>query len=294
MSVGHLDIQPKTSDGRLRVAQEKGDGKKVTLFSHDWTDPTTWTTKAVRVVDEVATDEGAHTVYDLAHVNIIDTYHGKITNEDYVKDASGNSFRVIVKVNNTTKTEQDPHYGSGGDYTINYETGKVTFLSALAAEDEVKVTYHYANGSEYVLKPSADKVLRISLVECQFSADVEITDTVVFQPWGYVDVFAPQYLQANGGPYTPGTLIPLGDPIRYKSMTDYQNDAVRSYPAYPALGGSGWRGSPQEIIIFDWDYLAETPLHSAYGMEIRISLEHDVPFGGWYATATFYGTSEET
>ena len=75
-------------------------------------------------------------------------------------------------------------------------------------------------------------------------------------------------------------------------MSDYQNDALRSYPKYPALGGNGWRGSPQEIVVFDWDYLKAKPLYSSYGMEIQIYLEHNEPFGGFYATATFYCGSQ--
>lgn len=277
-----------TSDGRVRTTGEKSDATKVTIFSHDWTDPTTWTTQAVRVVDEVATDLGAHTTYDLAHVNVIDTYHGKVTHEDYAVDSSGFSYRVVVKVNDVVKVEQDPHYGTGGDFVVDYAAGTVTFLSALTAEDEVKVTYHYENGSAFVIKPAAGKVLRIGLVECQFSTDVVLNDTVVFQPYGLVDVFAPQLM-----PGVPsGTKIPLGNPVRYKTMSDYQNDATRAYPAYPALGGDSWRGSPVPVVIFDWDYVSETPLKSAAGMEIRISLEHNTPFGGWYATATFYCTTE--
>jgi len=284
-------LELRTTDGRSRVATEKSDAAKITLFSHDWTDPTTWTTKAIRVVEEVATDDGAHTAYSLAHNNIIDTYHGKITQEDFLKDASANSFRATVKVNDVIKIEQDPHLGSGGDYTVNYAQGKVTFLSALATEDVVKVTYHYATGSEFVVCPAAGKALRLSLVEVQFADDIALTDTVVFQPYGYVDVFAPQ-LMASPYNIPSGTKIPLGSPVKYKTMTDYQNDAVRAFPAYPALGGAGWRGSPRSIIIFDWDYVSQTLLRSSYGMEVRIALEHDVPFGGWYATATFYCTVE--
>lgn len=277
-------LEEKTSDNRLRVVLEKTNQTKKTVVTHDWTDPTTWAQEAIRVVDEVAGDAGAHTVYTLAHTNVIDTYHGKISQEDFLKDSGGNSYRAVVKVNGTTKTEQDPHIATGGDYTVSYSAGTVTFLSALQATDEVKVTYHYATTSTFTLKPSAGKALRLEFAEVQFSDDVELTDSVVFQPYGLVDVFAPQLM-----PGVPsGTKIPLGDPVIYKSMSDYQNDAVKSYSTYPALGGSGWRGAPHATVIFDWDYLSSTVLRSDYGLEIRVSLQHDVPFGGYYATATFY------
>lgn len=283
MSVGHLS--PQT------VKTEKPTSTSVTLFSHDWSDKTTWRETAVRVVDEVATDSGDHLTYSVAHTFLIDTYHGKVTGEDYLKDADGHGLRVVVKVNDVAKTEQDPHYGTGGDYTVNYDAGTVTFLSALDPADVVKVTYHYAVSSLFTVAPSEGKVLTVDFVEVQFSADIQLTDSIVFQPYGYVDVFAPQLM-----PGIPsGTKIPLGDPLIYKTITDYQNDAIRSYPKYPAIGGNGWRGCPQEILVMDWDYLRAKPLVASAGMELRIFLQHETPFGGYYATATFYcGVGDET
>jgi hypothetical protein len=280
---------PKTSDGRPRYAFEKSDVSKKTIISHDWTDPTTWVEQSVRVVDEVATDDGDHLSYSLAHDNVIDTYHGKCSQEDFLLSPGGFSYRVAVKVNDVAKTEQDPHYASGGDFTVNYNTGKIVFLSALDPADVVKVTYHYENGSQFTVKPDAGKALRLEFAEVQFSGDVQITDSVTFQPYGLVDVFAPQLM-----PGIPsGTKIPLANPVVYKSMTDFQNDAVKSYPSYPALGGNGWRGSPQPIVVLDWDYVSATVLRADAGMEVRLKLQHDTPFGGWYATATFYCLSED-
>lgn len=283
----------RTADGRIKHVVDKDDSSSVTLFSHDWTDKTTWYEQAVRVVDEAAVDSGDHLTYSLAHGFIIDNYHGKISNEDYLKDAQNHNYRVVVKVNGTTKVEQNPHYGSGGDYTIDYDVGRVIFLSALSSSDAVSVTYFYAVSSVFTIKPGSGKKLVIPLVEVQFSTDIVLKDTAVFQPYGYVDVFAPQYLQSNGGPYPSGTKIPLGNPTKYKSMSDYQNDAVRSYPGYPAIGGSNWRGAPVGTLVMDWDYLKAKPLYSSYGMELRVSLEHDEPFEGFYGTATFYCGSED-
>ena len=289
-----LRPNPKTLDGRSRVAIEKPDTSKVTLYSHDWTDKTTWYETATRVVDEVATVKVplVYTTYEVVNNDLIDSCHGKITQEDYLKDSEGNSYRVTVKVNDVEKTEQDPHAGSGGDYTIDYTAGEVTFLSALSGSDVVKVTYHYAIDSLFTIKPAAGKDLLLDFVEVQFSGDVDITDSVTFQMFGYVDVFAPQLTPT---PYPPGTLIPLADPLVYKGMRDYLNDAVRSYVKYPqGLGGNSWRGLSQDVYIFDWDYVRATRLYSAYGMEIRVKLDHDIEFGGSYATATFYSSVEDS
>lgn len=281
---------PVTGDKRLRVAIEKSDTKSKTIFSHNWCDRTTWYEQAVRVVDEVATDRGSQTIYDLTNDYFIDIYHGKISDEDVLVDADGYTYRVSVKVNDTDGyTEQDPHYGSGGDYTVNYNDGYITFLTALDAADVVKVTYHYENGSLFTIKPAAGKKLSIETVEVQFSENVILDDTTRFDAFGLVDVFAPQYTPV---PYPSGTLIPIKEKI-YKTMADFQNDSLRAYPKYPSLGGPSWRGMNTPIYVFDWDYLRGNNLHSSYGMEIRVFLEHDVPFGGSFATATFYCVSED-
>jgi hypothetical protein len=224
---------------------------------------------------------------------VIDNYHGRVTQEDDLRDSSGNSFRVVVKVNDVVKTEQDPHYGTGGDFTVNYELGKVVFLSTRDVADVVKVTYHYATTSLYVVKPDAGKQLLIDIAEVQFSGDVEPKDTVLFEAWGIADFFlTPAQMSAYGIPYGIGYKIRLSR-LAYKTMADFHNDAFRSYPSYPALGSpSNWRSQHQPVTTFDWDYLGSVALLSSKGMEIRVSLDHHEPFDGYMATATFYCRSE--
>lgn len=276
-----------TDDNRIRVAMEKSDATSFDAYSHNWADPTTWYTDSTRVVDEVATDSGDHITYDLANNNIIDIYHGKLTGEDNLLDPSGNSYRVVVKVDDVVQTEQDPHYESGGDYTVDYTAGQIIMGSPLIGSELVEVTYHYAGGSVFKIIPNVGQKLIIEVAEVQFADDIIITDTVYFQTFGYVDVFAPQLLQSNGGPYPSLTKIPIST-FKYKTMRDYQNAAFKSYPTCPAMGGVGWRGMPRSVIVFDWDYQRGLTLHSSYGMESHLYLEHDVPFGGSWATATLY------
>lgn len=287
---GNGQLQIKTSDGRVLNAVGKGDISKANFYTHDWSDPTTWYEKSIRVVDEVATDDGYHTTYSVTYVNMIDLYHGKITQEDYMKTSDGYSYRVVVKVNDVVKAEQNPHYmGTGGDFTVDYVLGKVTFLSTRDPADVIKVTYCYATNSTFTVKPATGKMLRVDVAEVQFANDVQVTDTIVFQPYGLVDFFAPQLM-----PGVPsGTKIPLGNPVVYKSMTDYQAEAMRAYPLYPPIGGNTWRGCPYSILVMNWDYISSTVLKSSMGMEVRLKLEHDQPFTGYYATATFYCNSSD-
>jgi hypothetical protein len=277
---------PRTPDGRLRTTGEKPNTSRVTIISHDWCDPTTWYTKSTYVADEPTTDTGDHTVYQLQHPNIIDSYHGKISQEDYLKDGSGRSYRVVVKVNGVTKVEQDPHFGTGGDFTIDYALGKIHFTAPLDPADVVTATYHYAGDSTFTVAALPGKLLSIDMAEIQFSTDVEILDTVSFQPYGLVEAFAPAMMNP---PYNipAGTKIPLGNPIIYKGIRDFANDSVRTYPTFPAIG-TNWRGLTQPMVVFDWDYVSATMLDGTKGMEIRIKLQHDKPFSGTFGTTTFY------
>jgi hypothetical protein len=265
---------PKTSDGKPIYSMWPTEGTRKTFITSNWCDPCTWYQKATRVVDEIADcdNPGTYTQYSVSHTNLIDTFHGRLSGEDFIKDTNNNSFRIIVKINDVTKTEQDPHTASGGDYTINYESGVVTFLSARQSGDVIKVTYHYSDGSEFIIKPESGKKLKIKTTEVQFSKDIVITDTVKFQ------------LYVGGYPY--------GDPVVYKTLMDYINEANGAYPEIAAMGGSGWRNMAQGVATFPWTYQAVTELKSSLGMEIRIKLEHETPFDGATATATFYCLSE--
>jgi len=129
-------------------------------------------------------------------------------------------------------------------------------------------------------------VYYIDLAEVQFSIDIVAKDTVVFQGKGYVQSFAPQYCP---NPYPENTLINLGAPTKYKSISDFLNVSTKSYPIYKAVGGSNWRGMPIDVNVYDWDYISRLVLDSSKGMQIQIKLEHDTPWDGYYSTAAFYG-----
>lgn len=278
------------SGGRMVVSTEKTDKASITFYSQDWTDRTTWSECAIRVIEEQAELVESKT-FKLKNKFVIDSYHGKITNEDFLKDGSGNSFRVTVKIDGVKKIEQDPHFGTGGDYIFDYDEGLILFTEDV--KGIVTVTYHYATISRFTVKPMPGKKLTLVSVECQFSLDIELRDTAVFQAYGYVIAFAPQLAQSKGGPYPDMMKIPLGNPLRYKSIGDFQNDAIKSYTTYPAIGGNSWRGATQPMLVFDWDYINGKALYASKGMELRIFLEHDESFAGYYATATFYCGSED-
>jgi hypothetical protein len=357
-------IAPRGPDGKPIVSSFPTEAEKRNEISPNWCDRTTWYYSSIYVEAEQATSDDAQvrTHYSVAHTNIIDSYHGKLTNEDYINDSYGRSYRVHVSVDSVGKTEQDPHYGTGGDYTVDYAAGKIIFLSPQSVGVDVRVTYHYENGSTWTIVPSAGEISKIDTVECQFSDDVIPTDSLTYTPYGIIDFVAPQYmyrratgaatfandstsvtgagtkfteeislgqyirLESDGpesnmvvqsiesdtaltlaagyagssstylmaysdsptGVYPSGTKIPVADPDVYKGMKDYVNDANGSYPPLPAIGGSGWRGLNKTSYTLPWKFQAMTSLDSRMGIELRVKLEHDTPFGGSFCTATFY------
>lgn len=276
----------KDSKGRLFVTPWPTEGSRKTVISHRWNDPTTWAENAVKHVDQLATG-GAASVYQLPHTNIINCKHGKLWAEEQIADEK----HIKVEADNGAGwielTEEDFHTGNG-DYTVNYEAGTINYN----AGTNVRATYYAAGSSLFTIKPTAGKALLIKSAEVQFAADTEMSDTVIFETFGYVDVFAPQYLDTADppGPHPSGTLIPINKTM-YKTLHQFVDESNGSNPTIPAIGGAK-RGISSPITVFPWEYAAALPISSAAGMEVRVYLEHDAPFGGSYATATFYCLSE--
>ena len=283
----NLKPPPTTSSGKPISAIEKPDASRAYYFSHNWCDPTSWYGESVRVADECAVDTGDSQTYQLDHYNIINTFHGKIFGEDFLEDSNGYDYRVHIKVNGIDGyAEHDPHYtdfSDGYDYIVDYENAQIIFASPLKPTDDVTVTYHYENGSTFFAIIPEGKKLLIDSSEVQFSDDVNPTDTIKYQ----VFVLNPYY---PSGPLK----VPYGNPNVYKTMSDFQVEATKTYPTFPSIGKEGnWRAMPKPLIVLNWDYVSGTSLKSSYGTEIRIWLEHNKPFEGTYASLTFYGIEED-
>lgn len=262
-------------EGRTRVAGEPrktGDG--LVFVSHNWCDPTTWYTQSVRVEGETLTDSGDGQTFDSLNSNWIDLTHGKIYRENLIAA----SYVPVVKVDGVVKTERAAWADSGGDFSINYTTGKVTFFESQSGK-VVTVDYSYENGSLFVVTPTAGKRLWIEYSEVQFSKDIEINADTHFQPWAYSPTGVP----------APPDKIPAAYPTTYRSLDNYIEEANGCYPEIPVMGGPRGFSSPR--ITFPFKYQTIKELRSSYGVEIRVWLEGDLPFGGEYGTATFYCTS---
>lgn len=277
----------QTPDGKEIVVTWPTEGERFIAFSPNWCDRTTWYYSSIYVEDEVASPTADPKVFQLAHPNVIDTSHGKLTGEDFLRDSEGRSYLVEVKVNGVVLTERPPFEDVGGDYVVDYAAGSISF--DVAPVSTPLVTYHYENGSAWVITPPAGKIILLRQAEVQFSDPIVITDTIVYQAYGVADAWVPDLVSAGAIP--SGTRVPLGDPTVYKTLQDFINEANGAYPVIPPNGGAK-RGTPVATHTFPWLYAnaqAAIGIDYARGMEVEVKLKNDRAFEGFAATATFYG-----
>jgi hypothetical protein len=230
-------------------------------------------------------------VYSLGQVNIIDINHGKIFLEDQVAATVGHGYAVKVYDNAVEQTPRAPFATSGGDYTVDYVAGEITFESAPTGP--ITADFSYAGGSYYTIKPPTGKAFDIEAAEAQFTDNIDLKGAIEFVTYGWVQVFAPALWDGYTppGPYPTNTLIPL-DELTYKKMQNLVDEAQGAFPIIPAVGGT-LRGTQSAVYGFPFRYGAGRRLWAQYGMETRIGIDNDTPCESLdakppYATATIY------
>jgi hypothetical protein len=284
---------PTNSKGAPVVQTTWREGKATDFIMHNLCDKTTWYTDSARVVDEGLTDSGDGLIWNSAQTFWICLSGGRVPQEHRFVATYG----TIIKVDSVVMTESSPET-TDGDYQINYDTGDVTF-NVTQAGKTVEATYSYAQTSVFYVTPDANKTLRLTAVEVQFSDDTILNDSVRFDIEGLVEVFAPQLVNDVDPDYVTdfptGTHIPLASPTIYKTMMDFIAEAQRAYPVIPALGGASWRGLSKPIYVMRWPYQedATRDLVASKGMRIKISLINNIPFGGTVAVATLYAVTTD-
>jgi len=251
------------------------EGNEVIIISHNWCDKCTWYTNSTRIAEEeaeVLSDSGDGLTFNSQHEFWIDLNHGRLSKEEYIKTA----YLPIIKVNGVTVTERTPFSDEGGDFVIDYESGSVTFSSSQSGKT-VTAIYSYASDSVFSVVPSGSEILRVERAEVQFSKNIEMNDSVAFQIWAYNPLDLPNKVQVQ-------------DSDVFKTVRDFVDDATGCYPEIPAFGGTK-RGLSYPHIVLPFNYRTVRDLKGSDGLEIRIKLENDIPFGGEFATITFYCTS---
>ena len=283
--------EAKNSDNLQQFASEPRSGTEVVYATHNYSDKTTWFEESVRVDGEVATDDGAGTTWSLVNAFVIDTVHGKTFDEaQYVLDQQAENpsdphgYAVVVRVDAVLQTARAPFATSGGDYEVNYVTGKIVFFVSKAGQ-AVTVDYSYAAGSMFLIHPDDGTDIDIEGAKASWSDNLVMNDAVLFEVWGYAAVFAPQL----GLP--PGTKIPI-QTTSYMTLTQLTAEAIAFYPfAVAATGGARGVSSPRHAVEFRYGTIRR--LLSAAGIELRVRLENDIAMGGDFTASTFYCTVRE-
>jgi len=265
---------PRSPSGTPLMEPQPREGSSAIVVSYNWCDPCTWYGDSVQVTDEQLSDSGNGLTWDSAHSNWIDLVHGRLYGEDRISSL----YRPVVKVNGVQMTERPAFANEGGDYLVDYTAGTVTFFASQAGHT-VTADYSYENGSTLYVRPEAGKVLIVEDSEVQFSLDIIMNDTIMFQPWAY-------------NPYDLPNKVPVAQATVYKKIHDFIDESRGVYPVIPAIGGPV-RGTQHDTLNFPFLYKTIKELRSSQGVEVRVWLKDHKHMDGEFATATFYCTSKD-
>lgn len=271
-------------DKALLVSVVGREGRETIWATHNFADKTTWYNDSVRVTTGTLYNSGNDLLFSGSNNYWIDMSHGKVFDEDALASDIDHGYAVSLTVDGTPKTPRAPFASSGGDYTINYRSGSVTFASPVTGT--VLCSYSYASGSTWVLRPYPNKALDIEEAEAQFSADCVMKDTLHFTIFGNAEVFAPELVAS--GSLQIGDKVPLEE-TKYKTIFQMIDEALGSYPVIPKIGtNTNGRMNDNPMYGFPFTYNAVRRLLDGNGVELRVYLENHEEYEGERATATFY------
>lgn len=282
--------------GNTKVSAQIGIGGGVRYITHNFCDKCSWWQESTEHIDQ-ATTSGDQLVYDITgHDSLIDVRHGRITFEDDITAGtvapSGNTMTNIiptVKVNTVALSQANEGATSGDDrYTIDYETGVLTFAIARQGGDTVTVSFRKAGSSKYTLAPTAGKKYVFEDAEADVSEDIDMVSHVVSTVHG-------SHTTLTGGAVVP-ILVK-----KYKTFHDFQAAARKFWGPLPSgFGGAGGINSPKWT--FQWQYsrsdeIYATPNYMDLNLDatkvtankVVVSTQGDMVLGGSVLTLTFYG-----
>lgn len=279
-------LEKRQPDNKALLVTHVGrEGNETIYATHNFCDPTTWFGDSVRTSEVLS---GSGTVFSSSYNNWIDLRHGKVFDEEGYREDVADGYDVVVVANNVTMSMRQPFTNYGGDYIVNYYSGTIEFVNSQSYnQNEVTASFNYENGSNFYIRPYPFKKLDIEEVEAQFTRDVNMNDTMCFEIYGYVQIFAPQLWEGNGGPLPTNYKILLKSQ-KYHSIMQLIDEALGSYPIIPAIGGNNGRGLKSDMYGFPFRYGTVRTLYDSYGLEIRVYNENHIPHDGDRVTATFY------
>lgn len=298
-------LEKTQKDGAPLVAIQGRVGSETIYATHNFCDETTWYNGSNRVTSASLVMTGSSWYHSGVGLNScwIDMTHGKMFDEEglvedqqiFATQAGGDphGYSVHVVVSGVVKTQRSSFESTGGDYTVDYASGTITPVSGQDwTGQDVIACFSYKGSSYWYLEPLPNKTLVMEKAEIQFSHDTDYNTTLEMGVEGFAAIFAPQYIQANGGPLPNDARIPLESTL-YKTVDQLVDEAIMAFPQIPVITSSNGRGYTQPKNIFQFHYAAVRKIYASLGMRVFIKNANDISFGGERATATFYCTSED-
>lgn len=249
-----------TASGKPQVAMYEPEGSAATIVSYNFCDKTTWWQTAVPITMETLTATST-TIFNTAHLFIIDLTHGKCYDEDTATTADPTLIPKIY-IDDVLVTT---------GYTINYHTGVITFTSPVIGV--VKASYKYAINSYFILKPRAGQTLSILKSQVQFSSDCLISSPMVFEAW----IDHPVY----------GKIAIPGTKIKYKNEQDFISACNGGQDIIKA-----WGACLLDTCVLAFNYARPKPVKSSTKVEIRVYVQGHTELTGTLANGTFYVATE--
>lgn len=280
-------------------------GKEVVYTTHDFCDPSTWYSESQRVeglqLRDVYGDRQSY--IDPGRHSWVDITHGKIFDEESIVEdeaifavengTTPHGYSCKVYKNGVELTERPPYAEKGdqtGDYTVNYTYGSVILDEALAEGDVLTADFSQVGGSNFVLPVLPGRILAINAAELQFAEDIDFTTSLITEIYGFAQFFAPDLVAA--GHLQPTQHVPIQKTL-YKTIDQFIDEAIGSFPKIPVLSPHSPRGYSQPRYVFQLNYGTIRNLFSSLGMYMGFRTENNIPLGGERATATFYCVSKE-
>jgi hypothetical protein len=288
----------KQPDGVPVYAPAPRDGSEWVIGSHNFCDPCSWFGDSLRSEDETLTDSGDGLTFTSSHENWIDMISGRMHNDDIwvqiqqmLNPQNPHGYQVTVKVNGDALTMREPFESSGGDYSVNWDAGTITFFSSQAGQT-VTASYSYATTNTFYVQPMPGKVLVIEDAEADISSDVVMTDAIAYSAWHF-DPQQEQYV--------------CDMEAKYKRSGQIVTEARGCYPEFTAIGASAAdkqiadlrefrrksRGMKYNRQAIPFQYSTVKWIRSSYLQEVRVYTEHGYPFEGEHVTMTFYCTEKD-
>jgi hypothetical protein len=266
-------IPPKDPLGIPLTVSEPRRGTELIIVSHNYCDPCTWYTESIRVNEEILTSEDGYT-WNSVNPYWIDMVSGRMFKDYKTRELVDHKYDIVLTVDGYSKLYRDYFSETGGDFSIFYEDGYIKSFEDWSGK-EIKCSYSYATGSAWSINPDFGTKIDIEQADVQFSSDVMMNDTVIFETLVYNPEDFPNKI--------------VYDTAYYKRVQNIIDEAIGAFPTISKLSPNA-RGTKYDTVEFPFKYGTVKTLDSSVGLELRIRLENNIKYGGSFCTASFYCT----